>query len=366
MRRLPRGLTEIPKAAVLPRSSRDFLRVLRAVEALRGMEKVLLGMGDFGFPTRVLAQRLGSLFCYSTPDAAHAAAPGHVDPAVLDELYRYHRISASTEVFGVIGNPVMHSFSPVIHNRGFAELGRDAVYLPFLVDEITPFLEAADMLSIRGLSVTVPHKQAVLAALVRRDEVVQAVGACNTMYRDPEGRWTGTNTDGIGFLAPLRAAFGGSVPPGLGATVIGAGGAARAVVSALAGAGAAVLVLNRTLEKARALADEFHADAGPLGPEGVGKLEGHRDLIVQTTSAGMAPQTGIDPFPECQFTGREVVYDLVYVPSTTAFLARAIQAGCPVIRGRRMLLSQAYAQFRIFTGRDYPEAAKAALESETD
>ncbi len=366
VRRLGRGPTEIPKAAVTPKSSADFLRILRAGEALRGVEKVLLGMGDFGFPTRILAQRLGSLFSYSTPASAHTAAPGHVDPVVLDELYRYRRIGPSTGIFGVMGNPVMHSFSPTIHNRGFAELGQDAVYLPFLVDEISSFLEAADILSIRGLSVTVPHKEAVLAALGRRDNVVQAVGACNTMYRDPGGAWAGANTDGIGFLAPLRAAFGGTLPRGLGATVIGAGGAARAVVSALVGAGAAVLVLNRTLDKARALADAFHADAGPLGPSGAGLLEGHRDLIVQTTSAGMAPQADVDPFPDCRFTGKEVVYDLVYAPPTTAFLERALQAGCRVIRGRQMLLSQAYAQFRIFTGHDFPEAVKTELESETD
>lgn len=364
--RLARGPTEIPKAAVTPKSSADFLRLLQAFDSLEGTEKVLLGMGDFGFATRVLAPRLGSLFCYSSPPSG-AAAPGHTDPATLDELYRYRRISASTQVFGVIGNPVMHSLSPRIHNAGFAELGLDAVYLPFLVDDLGPFLKAAEILSVRGLSVTVPHKESIIRALHTQDPLVSTIGACNTVSRGAHGEWIGTNTDADGFLAPLRAALGGSaITRNLGATVIGAGGAARSVVSALSSGGARVLILNRTREKAATLAAAFGARAAGLDAQGAALMEGHRDLIVQTTSAGMSPRTAEDPFPECTFTGREIVYELIYAPPTTAFLSRAFQAGCRVIRGKQMLLAQALAQFKIFTGRDYPGGALAELESKTD
>jgi len=365
VKRIARGPGEIPKAAVTPKSSADFLRLLQAFDSVKGMEKVLLGMGDFGFPTRVLAPRLGSLFCYSSPPSG-AAAPGHTDPATLNELYRYHKVGAGTHVFGVIGNPVMHSLSPRIHNTGFAELGLDAVYVPFLVDELGPFLQAAELLKIRGLSVTVPHKQSIIRALHTQDPLVRAIGACNTVSRTEDGRWTGTNTDGEGFLTPLKTAFAGNLPDGLGATVIGAGGAARSVVSALASAGARVLILNRTREKAASLAATFGATAGALDAAGAALMERHRDLIVQTTSAGMSPRTAEDPFPGCTFTGREIVYELIYAPPTTAFLSRAVAAGCKIIRGKQMLLSQAIAQFRIFTGRDYPAAALAELESETD
>ena len=369
VKRIARGPREIPKAAVTPKGSAEFLRLLQAFDSLKGIEKVLLGMGDFGFPTRVLAPRLGSLFCYSSPPSG-AAAPGHTDPATLDELYRYNTIGPDTGIFGVIGNPVMHSLSPRIHNAGFAELGLDAVYLPFLVDDLGAFLQAAPILSIRGLSVTVPHKENIIRALHTQDSLVRTIGACNTISRAEDGRWTGTNTDVEGFLAPLRAAFGGRsiVPPGLGATVIGAGGAARSVVSALVTAGARVLILNRTLEKAERLAATFGAAAvaASLDARGAALMEGHRDLIVQTTSAGMSPRTADDPFPECTFTGREIVYELIYAPPTTHFLSRAISAGCRVIRGKQMLRAQAVAQFRIFTGRDYPRAALAELESETD
>jgi 3-dehydroquinate dehydratase / shikimate dehydrogenase len=361
MMRLARSAREIPKAAVTPGGARDLLRLLQAFHSLERVQKVLLGMGDYGFPTRVLAPKLGSLFCYSSPPR-ESAAPGHVDPGSLDELYRYHQIGRDTEVYGVIGNPVMHSLSPRIHNAGLAALRRDAVYLPFLVDEVEPFLRMADDLAVQGLSVTIPHKESVMGILERSDRSVTASGACNTMRRGQDGKWEGTNTDSAGFLSPLLEAFGGSLPRGLGATVIGAGGASRAIVHALTREGARVLVLNRTLDRARRLASAFDAQAAPLDDSGLRLAAGFSDLIVQATSVGMAPRADADPLPGYRFSGREVAYDLVYVPGTTAFLKRALEAGCRVIRGRQMLLAQAFEQFRIFTGCEYPEEAKRELK----
>jgi len=141
-----------------------------------------------------------------------------------------------TPVFGVIGNPFMHSLSPVIHNRGMAALGIPGVYLPFAVDDLPAFMGAADLLGIHGLSVTVPHKESVIRYLATRDPAVERFGACNTLVRT-EGGWHGTNTDAEGFLAPLRPALAGRALAGVKSCVIGAGGAARAVVAALEYAG---------------------------------------------------------------------------------------------------------------------------------
>ena len=164
-------------------------------------------MGDFGFPTRVLASRLGSFLCYTSPAGA-VVAPGQVEPDTLASLYRFRGIGPSTAVYGVIGNPVMHSRSPRIHNRGFRSLGLDAVYLPFVVDDIDAFWEVADALGIRGFSVTAPHKQAVLGRLSEADPVVRATGACNTVFRDGVGKpWKGTNTDVAGFLGTAAGAL---------------------------------------------------------------------------------------------------------------------------------------------------------------
>jgi len=360
MTALARDSHEIPKAAVTPRGVRDLLLLLEAFQELGPRPKVLLGMGDYGFPTRVLAPKLGSLFCYSSPPQ-ESAAPGHVDPRVLDELYRYRLIGKNTEVFGVIGNPVMHSLSPQIHNAGFAALGRDAVYLPFLVDELPPFFQVADKLSLQGLSVTIPYKESVIEHVARRDQSVTGIGACNTLRRRADGTWSGTNTDAAGFLAPLLKTFGGELPPGLRATVIGAGGAARAVVHALLSKRVRVLVLNRTPLRAQMLSQSLKVQTAPLDESGFGLMKSFNDVIVQTTNVGMPPNTEADPALGYQFTGREVVYDVVYVPQTTAFLRRASAAGCRVIRGSEMLLAQAFEQFRFFCGLDYPESAKRNL-----
>ncbi len=366
---LARSAREIPKAAVFPRGSADLLVLLEAFAATDRIPKVLLGMGDYGFPTRVLAPRLGSLFCYSSPPQGLAAS-GHVDPETLDELYRYHRIRPATQVFGVIGNPVMHSLSPVIHNRGFGRLGTDAVYLPFLVDDLEPFFRVADLLGIRGFSVTIPHKVDVISRLQSRDNFVTAIGACNTVHRGADGKWEGSNTDAPGFLAPLLRAFGGRLPRGMRATVIGAGGAGRAVAHALAAEGATMLVLNRTPVRAQELAGEINArgagiaQAAGLDESGVKLAGSFSDLIVQTTSVGMAGQENEDPLPGYRFSGRETVYDLVYVPEMTTFLNRAEAAGCRIIRGSQMLLAQAFEQFRVFTGHDYPrDAAQGVFPS---
>ena len=362
---LARNAREIPKAAVTPRGAADLGRLLEAFETLASIPKVLLGMGDYGFPSCVLAPKLGSLFCYSSPSQA-MAAPGHVDPQTLDGLYRYHRIRKNTTVFGVIGNPVMHSLSPLIHNAGLAALGEDAVYLPFLVDELEPFFRAADSLGVQGLSVTIPHKEGVMRMLARKDPSVAAIGACNTIRREAGGTWEGTNTDAAGFLAPLLQAFHGAFPPGLSATVIGAGGASRAVVHALLGQGARVLVLNRTVLRAQKLAEDLGARAAsvlsaPLDESGLKLMRDFTDLIVQTTRVGMSPNENADPLTGYRFTGSETVYDLVYAPETTEFLKRALAAGCTVVRGGQMLLAQAFEQFRFFTGCDFPAHARQGL-----
>jgi 3-dehydroquinate dehydratase / shikimate dehydrogenase len=359
---LARSPREIPKAAVMVHGAADLARLLEVFASARGARKILLGMGEAGMCTRVLAPRLGSLLCYSSVPGV-SAAPGHLDPQTLCGLYRFRSVGQGTRVFGVMGSPVSHSLSPLIHNRGFASLGLDAVYVPFLADDAAGFLRAAALLGVSGLSVTVPHKQAVIPLLSAQDPAVREAGACNTLLREAEG-WAGTNTDEGGFLAPLREELGGRVPPGLRAVVIGAGGAARSVVHALSSAGARVLVLNRTPGRARELAAAFSARWGPLGEEGAAMAGEGTDLVVQATSAGLHGQG--DPFPELRFTGGELVYDLVYAPPVTAFLVRAREAGCRVIPGGRMLLAQATEQFRLFTGVAYPGEAARGIAAELE
>jgi len=380
MRRLARNPSELPKAAAMPRSTRELLALLDAFTELSGLEKILLGMGDWGFPTRILAGRLGSYLTYSTA-GREQAAPGHVDPRALDELYRVRFITDRTHLFCVIGNPVMHTRSPLIHNSGYRAAALDACYLPIQVDDPALFFAVADRLGIEGASVTIPHKESVIPLLAERDRFVERIGSCNTLIRlaapgagnaaGAPGRWRGANTDAPGFVAPLVRASGRPLS-GMRALVVGAGGAARAVVAALLDAGCSVAIVNRTLERARRLAREFGCRADELSSEGIARLttaDGTSvatapapfELIIQTTSAGMHPNEGEDPLPFYEFRGSEIVYDLVYAPRETRLLARATKAGCPTIGGFEMLLEQAYLQFRLFTGIEFPLQAKAQL-----
>ncbi len=355
VRRLARGKEEIPKAAVYPRGSRDLLRFFQAAAELRGIKKILLAMGPFGLPSRILTAKTGSYLSFCSRSGA-SAAPGHLSPEELIGLYRHSKVRAETPVFAVIGNPVMHSRSPAYHNLRFSQDGIDAVYVPFLVDDTEAFFRTADLIDMRGISVTIPHKQAVIRHTNEREESVERLSACNTLLRRSSG-WYGCNTDVEGFLGPLRRCLdSGPASGGLSgkkACVIGAGGAARAVVYALLWEGMEVCILNRTEEKARGLAEEFGdigpaVNAGGLDARGMEMMKAHSFLIVQTTSVGMHPCLDADPAPGYVFSGNEIVYDIIYNPEITRFLTRAREAGSQCIGGMEMFNEQARLQYQLF------------------
>jgi shikimate dehydrogenase len=204
-------------------------------------------------------------------------------------------------------------------------------------------------MGVFGLSVTIPHKQTVIELAGSVDESVKAAGACNTLVLDEESqRWAGYNTDWKGFLKPIADLS----LEGRSALVIGAGGAARAVVYALITRGMNITIVNRTLSRAEKLAREFGCACASI--EEAGRLFNKNPegplLVVQTTSAGMNPDAEADPAPGLQFTGREIVYDIIYTPEETVFLKRATEAGCRTINGSTMLKAQAAEQFLLFTG----------------
>jgi len=352
--RMARAPSEILSVAVKINTTRELLRLCRIQELLGSRPRIIRGSGDYGFASGVLAGRLGSMLT-CCPAPGRPVPPGQVDAGTLDTLYRYRRLSADTALFCVIGNPVMHSRSPHYHNARFREDGLDAVYLPVQVDLVEDFFALADHLGIRGASVTIPHKAAVIPYLASSDEAVGRIGACNTILRHPGG-WHGRNTDVPGFLGPLLAATGRNDLEGSRAAVVGAGGAARGVVFALLSAGASVCVLNRTEARARALAEELRSacrggatiTAGGLDESAMELLESHREVIVQTTSVGMHPNEGGDPLPSYRFRGDETVCDIIYTPEWTRFLGRAEAAGCRTLTGRAMFEEQAAEQYREF------------------
>ncbi len=269
-------------------------------------------------------------------------------------------ISAATKVVAVIGDPIAHSLSPVIHNAAFAATGIDwaCVALPVPAGQGAQVGAALRTLGLEGLSVTMPHKQDVIAGLDELTPVAAALDSVNCVLRR-DGRLVGDNTDGAGFLAGL-AEDTGLDPAGAHCVVLGAGGAARAVVLALAGAGAAsVRVLNRTTSRA----EQAAALAGSVGSVGTEADVVDADLVVNATPVGMA-DTGADPAatpvdPSLLRSG-QVVAELVYHPAVTPLMVAARAAGARSTNGVSMLVHQAATAFGHWTGVEAPVAEMAA------
>lgn len=270
---------------------------------------------------------------------------------------------AKTSLFGIIGHPVHHSLSPLIHNAAFKALGINAVYLAFDVVDIDAALTGIRGLGIKGISVTVPHKETVLRFLDEIDPVAQKIGAVNTIV-NRAGRIFGANTDWIGALSAIEEI----VPVrDRKVLVIGAGGAARAVCAGLADRGAVVHVANRTPGRAKILAETFGLSWSGL--EGLGDIKA--DILINTTSVGMCPNDNETPVEGDFLRSIGVVMDIVYSPLKTRLLKEAEDAGCRTINGLKMLLYQAEAQFELWTGQKAPhkameKALSTALDTHSD
>jgi shikimate dehydrogenase len=261
------------------------------------------------------------------------------DVTLLDE-YRFRQLRDESSLYGVVGYPLSHSISPAMHNAAFAALGLDAVYLPLPAATVDDFVTFARALGVKGASVTIPHKVTMLDRVDEADGIAQRVGAINTVRVDHE-RWLGTNTDVQGFLQPLAQRVSLS---GLRASVLGSGGAARAVAVALASQGCRVRVHGRSLAHAEKVAALTSAEAAPFPP-----ARGSWDLLVNCTPVGMYPHVGETPIDASHLTG-QCVYDLIYNPTDTQLLRDAARAGCQTIGGLEMLVAQAHEQFEWWTG----------------
>lgn len=285
-------------------------------------------------------------------------------------------IDGGTRLVGLIGWPVEHSLSPAMHNAAFAELGLNWCYVPLPVapGRLREALRGLVALGFAGANVTAPHKEAVMAHLDEVAPGARAIGAVNTIVVR-EGRTFGHNTDWRGFLAALRE--GGFSPQGKRAVVLGAGGAARAVVYALAHTGSEVAVLNRTPQRAEALV----GDLSPLFPSipfialslnenTLREQAAVAHLLVNATPLGTWPEVDRSPWPEgLAFPGHLTVFDLVYNPPQTRLLQQAAAGGARTIGGLGMLVHQGAAAFRLWTGLEPPvetmyEACRRALGGE--
>ena len=344
------------KVAVMPHTLRETLPLL---DIAREGGAVVVGMGDAGVPTRLLASRFGSRWSY----AGNGVAPGQIPAERMLSQFRYRSVETSTRIFGVVSSTALHSFSPIMHNAAFGAAGIDAVYVPLQTNEFGDFDEFASALGIEGVSVTIPFKGDALRAAVRADDLTSKVGAANTLRRGPDG-WEATNTDVAGFLAPLEQAFGRPLA-GARASVIGGGGSARAVVVALLSRGARVSVHTRRREQAEAVTASVMnpAEAGLYTPEiGAWPIPEGWDLLVNCTPLGSPTMRDESPLPGGPFGGR-LVYDLTYGSGESRLLRDAREAGCQTVDGLPMLVAQAERQYEWWIGTPpVPGVMRSAIE----
>ena len=339
-----RGEADAVKIAAAAHTIADSLRLLRLARHSKNF--VAVPMGEVGFPARVLALREGSALAYAP--VACATAPGQVALADMKHLYRAHQLTRRTQVYGVIGDPIGHSLSPLLHNTGFVARHVDAVYLPFLVHQLGDFLGAVRELGVRGFSVTLPHKQAIRKHLDECDPLAAEIGAVNTVVVRRDGSLFGSNTDYVGVLRALEKAL-----PLKGSRVLifGAGGSARAAAFALGRAGAVVAICARREPAARLLARSAGAEALPRRA----LRTQYFDAILNATPVGMNPRAGLSPLTPHELNCR-IVMDLIYRPQKTELLKLAARKGIATISGVEMFLAQGFAQWEIWTGRRAPEA----------
>jgi len=326
----------------------DNLAVLGLIEDRSVATRVVgIAMGEEGLVSRVLGPRAGSAFTFASLEDGTETAPGQVSAKAMRTLYRADKLNAETRVFGVAGNPIAHSLSPLMHNTAFRHEGVNAVLLPLKARAAADLLRLLVELPMSGCAVTMPLKVEVMPHLAGMDPLVERIGACNTLRVGGDLKLHGYNTDVAGVVRPLERRM---KLKGARVAVLGAGGAARAAVFGLVDAGAEVFVVNRTHENAVALAKAAKAKALKQN-----QLARQRfDAIVNSTPCGMKGSGQAMPVAEDELNAG-LVFDMVYNPLETPLLKLAKARGLKTINGLEMFVQQGARQFEIWTGKTPPE-----------
>jgi 3-dehydroquinate dehydratase/shikimate dehydrogenase len=365
--RMARTGARVLKIAAHAEDLTDCARVLGLIERARrdGLEMIAVSMGEAGLPTRVLATAFGAALTYGSLEAGRETAPGQLSARALRELYRVRELNRETAVTGLVGSPVAHSLSPHMHNAAFDARGLNAVYIPFEVSDVSAFVRRMARpptreleWNLRGFSVTAPHKSSIVEHLDWVEPLAAEIGAVNTIVVEGS-ELRGYNTDARAALAPLEELID---LRGARVAVIGAGGAARALLWGLRSRAARATVFARDTVRAHETAESFGAEI----EQAEGASFGGFDLVVNATPLGTrGALEGETPATVPQLRGARFAYDLVYNPASTRFIREARDAGCEILGGLPMLVAQAAAQFKLWTGEPAPlEVMRAATERE--
>ncbi len=361
---LPADLNQIFKrlAATPARILKIAVQVNDAVECLQlfnllnnatsnEREIIAIGMGDAGLATRILGPARGAFLTYASLTSESTTGAGQISVEQLTSVYRLEKITRETAITGLVGFPVSHSLSPQVHNAAFDGSKTDAVYIPLQVRDFKSFFKRMvhprtreiDW-RLRGLSITAPHKTAVLAELDWIDPAAREIGAVNTVVIDND-RACGYNTDASGFVEPLKQWLGSLNEVRV--AIIGAGGAASAALYSLKQENARATIFARDMQRAKQLAERWSVAYRDLNDASFAEF----DVVVNATPLGTSGRLENEtPALAQQLSGARLAYELVYNPGATRFLREARAAGCETLDGLPMFLTQAAQQFQLWTG----------------
>ena len=345
---------DVVKIATMANNPHDSVRML---DLIRNSEVTTVGMcmGDIGTSSRLLAGKVGAPFSYATFHHERALAPGQLSYKQMAQIFHYDRIRQDTEVYGVVADPIGHSLSPMVHNAGFYELELNKVYVPFRVprEYLAEFLQDCRQLDVRGLSVTIPHKEQIVKLLDQIDPTAAAIGAVNTVIFDGETT-IGYNTDCTAAMDSLSVAHGKGIRDdvfaGRVALVLGSGGASRAIAYGLLQRDAEVVIAGRSASRAASLASELECRHVEWSARHGVKAQ----IVINGTPVGMHPNVDETPYDGHYLRRHMIVFDTVYNPEQTLLIKQAREQGCRIATGVDMFVRQAAAQFELFTGHEAP------------
>ena len=311
-------------------------------------------MGELGIISRILYKRFGSYLTFASLRTGKESAPGQINIHELLNTYQAKKQDKHSAIYGLIGNPVSHSISPIIHNTLFREMNFNGIYVPFKVDTIGDFMREFRKLDIKGYSVTIPHKESVINHLDAIDPMAKKIGAVNTIV-NTGGQLVGFNTDCEAAIKVLEGVSRGERPfartkdaylKGKKVTLVGAGGVARAIAFGLKERQAQITIINRNYERAQSLA----RDVGCFSKEFNDPQALDTDILINATPVGMYPKINETPIDKDKLKSSMIVFDTIYNPIETKLLKEAKAQGCKTINGLSMFVHQAAAQFKLWTG----------------
>lgn len=327
----------------------DNFKIFELIKIAKKENKKIISfcMGSYGQFSRILSAAFGSEITYASIEKGKESASGQLTVDEMIDEYRLKKINVKTKIFGLIGNPVEHSCSHIIHNTGFEEMKIDYVYLKFRVDKLKEFIEYFKKLNIGGFSITIPHKIEVMKYLDEIDSNAKEIGAVNTILVKNK-KLIGYNTDCDGAMQALKAKTG---LKGKKVVLLGAGGSARAICYGLKQEKAIVTILSRTIESSKLLAAYFDCDYGSL--KDLKKFD--YGILINTTPVGMHPNVDFSPIPKKLILKDALVFDIIFNPYKTKLLKEAEKRGCKTISGAEMLINGAALQFKLWIGKNVPK-----------